>query len=316
MSWSPQVPLDLLKDPRLTDSEVRVLIAILAHIRPADGVLTCWPSNLRIAELTGKSVRSVERGVSSLESKSYVSRIIQRFGQGKTKRTLAITLPYKGWSVTSPDELPDENNKPVNSDGLTENSPISMSGGSPSNVAGRINEDINNASLKGEPKPSELSLADIVTRNRIRAAPIIPADLTVSNCDKQTSKWLEDGGEPNARAILGLYLRKYEEYKERPFRQSKNLKKAIAIIETRLETESSQLVVDVAQYLHAPGANYRRKNAPEEVFGDCWEAACDAADRGLDTRKRRADAEKWSKQKKGKKMTLGFGSKTNTGMTG
>lgn len=98
MSWAPQVPLPLLADPNLSDAEVRVLVAVIAHVRPADGKMWGWPGNARLAEMTRKDERTVRRLLASLEASGYVKRSVLAAGG---QRTLVVTLPYDGWSVSS-----------------------------------------------------------------------------------------------------------------------------------------------------------------------------------------------------------------------
>ena len=100
MSWAPQVPLPLLADPNLSDAEARVLVAVIAHVRPADGRLTCWPSDKRIAEMTGKEERSIQRILAGLDDKGYLKRTTTYDAErGGRKRLVDLTLPYEGWGV-------------------------------------------------------------------------------------------------------------------------------------------------------------------------------------------------------------------------
>jgi len=94
LSWSPQVPMPLLCDPNLRDRERVVLIALIAHVRPADGRLTCWPSNARLAAMSACTPRNVQQVLKALESKGYVER--KTNGSG---RNMALTLPYDGWTT-------------------------------------------------------------------------------------------------------------------------------------------------------------------------------------------------------------------------
>lgn len=113
--------------------------------------------------------------------------------------------------------------------------------------------------------------------------------------------------------VLGIYLREYESAKGHPLRTNKNLNLAIAAISDLLELEDVRSVLHTAEWVSRDGANYRRKLAPEFVFGDCFEDAFDAASRAADTYKRRTDAQKFSEMAKARNKEKAAGSKPRLG---
>jgi len=142
---------------------------------------------------------------------------------------------------------------------------------------------------------------------------------------QMVAEWEESGrcaDTASPSVVLGLYLRGYEEAKGHPLRSSKNLNLAIAAISDLLEREDARSVLHVAEWISRDGAHYRRKLAPEAVFGDCFEDAFDAASRASDTHKRRSDAQKFAgmakerqKAKSAAGPRLGYGAKYTDGLS-
>jgi len=83
---SPLFPTDILARADLTSTEKVVAVAILWHVRPADDVLTCWPTNRRLATMTGMSTRNIGRALRGLEDKAVLSRT------GEVRRILTISV--------------------------------------------------------------------------------------------------------------------------------------------------------------------------------------------------------------------------------
>ncbi len=71
---SPLFPTTIMARTDLSDAAKVVAIAILWHVRPADDRMTCWPSNRRLAEMTGKTIRTVQRRILELEAAGVVQR--------------------------------------------------------------------------------------------------------------------------------------------------------------------------------------------------------------------------------------------------
>ena len=120
--------------------------------------------------------------------------------------------------------------------------------------------------------------------------------------------------------VLGIYLREYETSKGHPLRTSKNLSLAVAAIADLLHREHAKSILHVAEWVNRDGGNYRRKLAPEAVFGDFFEDAFDAASRAADTYKRRTDAQRFSEMAKEREKTkatgkprLGYGARYTDG---
>ena len=108
--WAPQVPIQLLSDSQLTDGDKVVVTAILAHARQEDGKLVCWPSNARLAEITGKPTGTIKRILWKLRGLQYVRSAtlieVEELGIPEGARSLVLDLPYLPRSVT--DRFTDE----------------------------------------------------------------------------------------------------------------------------------------------------------------------------------------------------------------
>ena len=75
-----QVPVELLKDTGLTDSEVvyYVLIIRLSH---KEGY--CYMSSRELGKLRGKGMRTAQRVVESLKKKGYIKAVVYTDERGK-----------------------------------------------------------------------------------------------------------------------------------------------------------------------------------------------------------------------------------------
>lgn len=80
-----QVPVELLKDTGLTDSEVvyYVLIIRLSH---KEGY--CYMSSRELGKLRGKGMRTAQRVVESLKKKGYIKAVVYTDERGKSHRKI------------------------------------------------------------------------------------------------------------------------------------------------------------------------------------------------------------------------------------
>lgn len=96
--WAPQIPIQLLCDPNLADGDKIVVAAILAHTRIEDGKLVCWPSNARLAEITGKPMGTIKRVLWKLRGLKYIRSAslieTQELEIPEGVRSLVLDLPY------------------------------------------------------------------------------------------------------------------------------------------------------------------------------------------------------------------------------
>lgn len=73
------IPNALLFDPRLSDAELRVLMALRAHDFAQKGTGkrkgTVWPSWAALSECTGKSRKTIYRVTKGLEAKGYIEKL-------------------------------------------------------------------------------------------------------------------------------------------------------------------------------------------------------------------------------------------------
>ena len=90
--------MPMLADPNLRGSDLRVLISLISHVRPADGRLTCFPSNARISQQTALEVGNVRRILGRLEALRYIKRGSAVIN-GRSLRVVELTLPYEEWRV-------------------------------------------------------------------------------------------------------------------------------------------------------------------------------------------------------------------------
>lgn len=65
------LPHHIASDPRLTPTDVRVLLALLFWAR---NKLVCWPSDRSIGERTGRSMGTVQRSLRKLEALGLIAR--------------------------------------------------------------------------------------------------------------------------------------------------------------------------------------------------------------------------------------------------
>lgn len=69
------LPVDLLRDPRLTKAQVAIAAALASH---CDGQsYTCWPGNKLLGEMLAMSRRGIQTGIVALEAAGWIERRIQ-----------------------------------------------------------------------------------------------------------------------------------------------------------------------------------------------------------------------------------------------
>jgi len=81
-NWYAVITAQVLYDKNLKSSE-KLLIAVINNLRNESGY--CFASNKYLAELMGTSWRSVQRYLSTLEEKGYVSKVIELHPSGEVK---------------------------------------------------------------------------------------------------------------------------------------------------------------------------------------------------------------------------------------
>jgi hypothetical protein len=77
-----QVELSIIRDKRLTDTDVRILSAFLAHRNAQHG--KAWPKRKTIAGIVGCHVESVSRSTKRLESCGWLAKVADGRGRGHT----------------------------------------------------------------------------------------------------------------------------------------------------------------------------------------------------------------------------------------
>src|SRR5262245_54577883 len=80
-----QLPHDIAADPRLTPTDVRVLLALLYWAR---GKPSCWPSDRSIGLRVGRSVGTVQRSLRRLEALGLIDR--RKVDSNPTGRELVL----------------------------------------------------------------------------------------------------------------------------------------------------------------------------------------------------------------------------------
>lgn len=87
------IPSTLMTDSRLSAADLRVFMAIIAHL-PNTGEQVAWPSRRRLADMTGSTTRTVERSLSRLAEFGYLTieeRV--RSDGGATSNLYTVTVP-------------------------------------------------------------------------------------------------------------------------------------------------------------------------------------------------------------------------------
>ena len=113
--------------------------------------------------------------------------------------------------------------------------------------------------------------------------------------------------------VLGEFFLGYEDVHGRPYRGSRHLTAALAAIRHRfnVDGEDPRNLVHVARLVHHEAGNYFRSRKPEDVFGQYWHQAFDAADQAENRLKHRATGKALAKtieERKSKKdAPVGFG---------
>jgi biotin operon repressor len=91
-----KLPLQVRDDPALTGNEMAVYWAIASHTKNKQG--DAYPSQERIAEITGWSRNKVKRSLDILRSRGWIE--VEKIGNGRGQRTIYhVAVEVKGFMM-------------------------------------------------------------------------------------------------------------------------------------------------------------------------------------------------------------------------